>query len=138
MKIIVDTGPWSEFFRRSTRAPPPIADEVARIIRADMVQMLGPIRQEILTGARPSDRFVQLRDYLRFFQNLRLDEHDDELAAEFYNACRQKGIQGTDTDLLICAVSARQSMKILTLDKDFKRYASCLPIQLHQPGSRLS
>jgi predicted nucleic acid-binding protein len=137
VRIIVDTGAWSEFFRRSARAPSPIAQEVARLVRADVIQMLGPIRQELLSGARPDERFTQLRDYLRFFPNLPLDEQDDELAAEFYNSCRRRGIQGTGTDLLICASAVRHKMKIFSLDKDFNDYATALPIRLHHPGRRV-
>jgi predicted nucleic acid-binding protein len=137
VKIILDTGAWSEFFRRSQRPPTPIAQEVARLIRADVIQMLGPIRQEILSGVRPDNRFTQLRDYLRFFTNLPLDEQDDELAADFYNTCRNRGFQGTGTDLLMCAVAVRHKMKIFTLDNDFANYATCLPIRLHQLGGRV-
>lgn len=137
MRIVVDTGAWSEFLRRSSRAASPIAQEVARLVRADVIQMLGPIRQELLSGARPDERFTQLRECLRFFPNLPLDEQDDELAAEFYNICRGRGIQATGTDLLICAAAARHKMRILTLDKDFTRHATVLPVRLHRPGGRL-
>lgn len=141
MKVIVDTGPWSEFFRRprsqQSSQQTAIASEVRRLIRADAVQMLGPIRQELLSGARPDTRFAQLRDGLRFFPNLATDEQDDELAAEFNNQCRNKGIQGTSTDLLICAVATRHKMKILSLDSDFEHYSTILPIKLHRPGGTL-
>lgn len=138
MKTIIDTGAWSEFFRRSQQPPTPATQEVVRLIRADVIQMIGPIRQELLSGARPDERFAQLRDYLRFFPNLPLDENDDELAADFYHTCRRRGIQGTGTDLLICAVAVRHKMNIFTLDKDFTFYSTCLPIRLHQPGRPLA
>jgi predicted nucleic acid-binding protein len=94
--------------------------------------MIGPIRQELLSGAHPDERFEELRAYLRFFPNLTLDEQDDELAAAYYNNCRSRGIQGTSTDLLICAVAVRHGLKIFTTDIDFERFAQHLPIKLHR------
>lgn len=94
--------------------------------------MLGPIRQELLSGAQPSERFEQLKEYLRFFPNLPLDEEDDETAASYYNRLRQRGIQSTSTDLLICAAAVRHGSKIFTLDADFGGYANHIPIKLHQ------
>ncbi len=110
--------------------------EVERLIQADSVQMPGPIRQELLSGAQPQERFAQLKDYWRFYPNLPLDEEDDENAAHYYNLCRQKGIQSTGTDLLICAVAVRHGLRIFTTDSDFDHYAQHLPIPVtpSQPG----
>jgi predicted nucleic acid-binding protein len=132
MRFIVDTCVWSHFLRSNRDASDPIAAEVARLARADAVQMLGPIRHELLSGARPSGRFEQLKEYLRFYSNLPLDEEDDENAANYYNLCRNHGIQGTATDLLICAVAVRYGLRIFTTDSDFDSYALHLPIALHQ------
>ncbi len=132
MSVIVDTCVWSQFLRRNRIQTNPIVVEVARLIRADAVQLLGPIRQELLSGAQPDERFEQLKDYLRFYPNLPLDECDDELAANYYNICRHSGLQGTGTDLLICATSVRHGLKIFTTDKDFDSFAKYLPIKLHR------
>lgn len=51
-------------------------------------------------------------------------------AAEFFNTCRSKGIQGSNNDFLICAASALWGLPILTKDQDFKRYQKHLPISL--------
>jgi len=108
-----------------------VALEVERLIRADVVEMLGSIRQELLSGAQPQERFAQLKEYLRFFPNLPLDEEDDENAAHYYNLCRRHGVQGTATDLLICAVAVRHGLRIFTTDTDFDAYAGHLPITRH-------
>jgi predicted nucleic acid-binding protein len=97
--------------------------------------MLGSIRQELLSGAQPRDRFAQIKEYLRHFPNLSLDEEDDENAAQYYNTCRQHGVQGTATDLLICAVAVRYGLRIFTTDTDFDLYADRLPIRRHKNRS---
>jgi predicted nucleic acid-binding protein len=65
--------------------------------------------------------------------NIRLVSDDYERAAEFFNICRQKGVQGSNTDFLLCAVSARNHMPVLTTDADFKLFQRHIPIILHQP-----
>jgi predicted nucleic acid-binding protein len=132
LKVIVDTCVWSRFLRRNRAAADPIAGEVARLVRNDAVQLLGPIRQELLSGAQPDERFEQLKKYLRFYPNLPLDEEDDETAATYYKSLRQNGLQGTGTDLLICAAAIRHGFKFFTTDTDFSAYAKYIPLKLHQ------
>jgi predicted nucleic acid-binding protein len=127
----VDTCVWTRFLRRNRPTDDPICTEVAKLVRADAIQMLGPIRQELLSGAQPQDRFDQLKEYLRFYPNLPLDEEDDENAASLYNTCRSKGVQGTSTDLLICAAAIRYRMLVFTTDTDFDALAKHVPIDLH-------
>lgn len=131
MNILVDTCVWSQFLRVNRPKNDPVARELERLIRADVVEILGPIRQELLSGAQPQERFAQLKEYLRFYPNLPLDEEDDENAAHYYNLCRRKGVQGTATDLLICAVAVRHGLRIFTTDTDFDLYAEHLPITRH-------
>lgn len=131
MKVIVDTCVWSRFLRRNRDVSDLVAAELVRLVRADAVQMLGPIRQELLSGAHTASRFEQLRDYLRFYPNLPLSEEDDERAADYYNTLRVQGIQGTGTDLLICAVAVRHDFKVFTTDADFQSYSQYIPVKLH-------
>jgi len=57
------------------------------------------------------------------------------LAAEFFNLAKSKGIQGSNTDYLICAGAHRHRLPIFTTDQDFERYASVVPIRLYQTRS---
>jgi predicted nucleic acid-binding protein len=133
VKVIVDTCVWTQFLGHNRSSSDPLAQEVARLVRADAVLMLGAIRQELLSGVQPPERFNQLKEYLRFHPNLPLDEIDDETVADYYNRLRKRGVRGTGTDLLICAAAVRQGLKIFTTDKDFTHYALHIPIKLHRP-----
>jgi predicted nucleic acid-binding protein len=62
-----------------------------------------------------------------------LESEDYEEAAAFFNRCRAKGVQGSNTDFLICAAAARRQFAILTTDADFTHFAKLLPIRLHSP-----
>jgi predicted nucleic acid-binding protein len=103
------------------------------LITNDQVAFLGAIRQEILSGVRSSEQFTRLRDYLRVFTDIELVPQDYELAAEFFNTCRSNGIQGSNTDFLICAAAHRRSYSILTTDNDFQSFQTHIPVILFVP-----
>jgi predicted nucleic acid-binding protein len=104
MSVIIDTSVWSLALRRRTSPDSSPAITLLRnLITDDQVALLGVIRQEILSGIRSFEQFARLRDYLRAFPDLELMPEDYELAAEFFNTCRNNGIQGSNTDFLISA-----------------------------------
>jgi predicted nucleic acid-binding protein len=132
MKVIVDTSVWSLVLRRSRRLRSRPIEELRSLIRDHRVQMLGPIRQEILSGVRDPFQFEQLLDHLASFPDLPILTEDYITAARFFNLCRSKGVQGSNTDFLICAVAVRYECSIYTTDKDFEMFAQHLPIMLHK------
>ncbi len=71
-----------------------------------------------------------LKSYLSAFSDLSIQMQDYELAAEYFNTNRKNGIQGSNTDFLICALSSNYKMPILTTDKDFQLYKQHCPILL--------
>lgn len=130
--ILVDTPIWSEAFRREMGARE-IVDHLKRLIVAHLVGIIGPIRQEILSGVKDTRQFDLLRSDLSEFPDWELVTGDYELAAQFFNKCRGKGIQGSNTDFLICAISARFKAPIFTTDKDFHRFSKVLGVRLFEP-----
>lgn len=134
MKVLVDTSVWSLALRRRPGPLHPSVEELRALIDEGRVAMVGPIRQELLSGIRTRDAFEKLRDALRPFEDEPLAREDFERAAEHFNTCRAQGIQGSNTDFLLCAVAERRKLPILTTDADFTRFASALPIALHGRG----
>jgi hypothetical protein len=126
---LVDTPVWSLALRRET-ANGPEAAQLAQMIRKNQVAIIGPIRQEVLSGVRTTEQFSRVRDQLRAFDDTPLQRVHFARAAEFYNACRARGVQGSHTDFLICAVASMERLAILTTDRDFGAYARHLPIRL--------
>jgi predicted nucleic acid-binding protein len=132
MKVLVDTPVWSLALRRRSRVENEAAKaQLASLIEDGRVAMIGPIRQELLSGIRERAQFERLRDHLRGFVDTDITGEDYEQAALFFNQCRAKGIQGSNTDFLICAIAARHEFEIFSTDKDFPRFAEILPITLH-------
>ena len=93
--------------------------------------MIGPIRQEVLSGIRELERYEKIKEIMRSFPSRKIEESLFEMAASFFNLCRGKGIQGSHTDYLICACAIEWKAQILTKDDDYKRYSKYLPIELH-------
>jgi predicted nucleic acid-binding protein len=132
MNVLVDTSVWSLALRRRPGAVHPATTELADIIGDGRVAIIGPIRQELLSGIRHRADFDRLRDHLRDFPDTALLSVDFERAAEHFNACRARGIQGSNTDFLMCALAERTGFPILTTDEDFRTFAKVLPIQLYK------
>jgi predicted nucleic acid-binding protein len=136
MRVLVDTSVWSEALRRASQSESKVVQEFRSLIAEDRVEMIGPIRQEVLSGLKEDSQFEKLERHLAAFPDLRLENDDYVVAAKFFNACRTKGIQGSNTDFLICAVAVRRQLAIFTTDKDFARFAKQLPIVLHDTAPR--
>jgi predicted nucleic acid-binding protein len=132
MKVLIDTSVWSLALRRGAESESGPARELRSLIADNRVQMIGPIRQEILSGVREEGQFKELEVRLSAFPDLPLTPEDHVTAARFFNLCRAKGVQGSNTDFLICAVAVHHRLAIFTTDKDFTLYAKHLPIVLHR------
>jgi hypothetical protein len=135
MKVLVDTSVWSLALRRDLPPDGPEVAELTELVKEGRVQMIGPVRQELLSGIKSQAQFRKLCDHLRSFPDLELTSRDYEYAAEFFNLCRSKGVQGSNTDFLICAIAACQKTPIFTTDRDFTLFQLHLPIMLHCPRS---
>ena len=131
MNVLVDTSVWSLALRRRRTSSNEIVAELVKLIREGRVLMLGAIRQEILSGIRDTVQFETLRERLRDFPDLDLDAADYEEAAACFNRCRSRGIQGSNTDLLMCSVALRYEVPIFTTDEDFGNYEPILGMGLH-------
>ncbi len=130
MKVIVDTSIWSLSLRRVKHRNETESEKLIQIIEDGRIVMIGPIRQEILSGIKIKKQFELLKVYLEAFPDLNLEIKDYELAAEFFNLCKGKGVQGSNTDFLICAAAVNNNFSIYTGDKDFKLFKKYIPIQL--------
>ena len=136
MKVIVDTSIWSLALRRSKVQENKYVEELEELLKEVRAQLIGPVRQELLNGIKSEKQFRVLKKHLRAFKDPDIETVDYELASEYFNTARKNGIQGSNTDFLLCAVSTRLRMPIFTTDKDFLNFQSVLPIELHSVRNR--
>jgi predicted nucleic acid-binding protein len=136
MLVLIDTPIWSLALRRTAPDLNPRQQHLTlalrELIREGRAQLLGPVRQELLSGLRQESTFVKLRDYLRAFDEPSLDIADYEEAAHIHNQCRSRGIAGSAVDFLICAAASRREWQIFTSDQNFTHYAKAWPLHLYE------
>jgi predicted nucleic acid-binding protein len=134
--VLVDTSVWSLALRRKSgdlsARERDLSVALAELIREGRAQIVGVVRQELLSGIRETERFEKLRDYLRAFDEPVLEIADYEAAAEAHNRCRSMGIAGSAIDFLICAVALRREWQVFTSDGDFEAYSKVLAVRLYE------
>lgn len=129
MKVLVDTCVWSKALRYKA-SDKDITNKLNELITNGNLVIIGPIRQELLSGISETAQFNKLKERLSPFEDVPLKSEHFLKAAEFCNICRKKGIQGSSIDFLICAVASLEKFVVFTTDKDFDHYAEYLPIKL--------
>ena len=83
--------------------------------------IIGPIRQEILSGIRNRTQFAKTERTLDSFRDDEVASADYVQAALLNNLCQDHGVQCGPVDILICAVAARNQYCILTSDQGLRR-----------------
>ena len=135
MLVLVDTPVWSLALRRKSRDLNVQAEALTRaleeLIRDGRAQLVGVVRQELLSGIQDPQRFEKLRNYLRAFDDPALRADDYETAAEMHNRCRGRGIAGSAIDFLLCAVAELRQWQIFTTDQDFEHYRRVLGLKMY-------
>lgn len=135
MKVLIDTSVWLLALRRKKEDlcnnEDKIVMELIELINESRAVIIGPIRQEILSGISSKNQFIQLKSKLNVFTDFPIISKDYEKAAEFFSICKGKGVQGSHIDFLICSVAFDNDLSIFTTDKDFNLYAEHTGIGLH-------
>ncbi|MDR3763646.1 MAG: PIN domain-containing protein [Acidobacteriota bacterium] len=126
MKLLVDTSVWSLALQRRDAAG--LSEEQKRLrsmlkqaIEDGQVAMLGPVRQELLSGIRERAQFDRLKVALEPFLDEVLASADYVDAARLYNECRARGVQAGTVDMLLCSVAARRGWELLSADEGMLR-----------------
>lgn len=126
MKTLVDSCVWSLLLRRRSAAPLSrdqqfVLATLREAIEDGRVAIIGPIRQEILSGVKEPAQFDKLKTALRRFKDESLATVHYEEAARLFNTCRSRGVECGPTDILICVVAVEKHWSILTYDQGLKR-----------------
>jgi len=129
--VLIDTCIWSLALRGKSPRDISVSEELTKLIYSEQARIIGPIRQEVLSGYSDIKQYNKLKDKLMYFPNELILDDDYLSAARFSNLCRKKGVQGSHIDFLICAVADRLKMSIFTCDKDFEYFSQTIPITLH-------
>ena len=121
MRVIVDTCVWSLWLRRQSQIRLNEQEQKTVALLREAVldrraTILGPIRQEVLSGIRNHAQFAQVEELLEPFLDEEITPKDYVEAARLFNLCRDHGVECGPVDRLICAVAVRNGFTILTSD----------------------
>ncbi|MGA3079967.1 MAG: PIN domain-containing protein [Terracidiphilus sp.] len=126
MRILADSCAWSLLLRRKNKAA--LSKEEQRMVASlgeaiqdGRVAIVGPIRQEVLSGIKEIAQFERLRSALEAFPDEPLTTGHYEEAARLFNLCRSHGVECGAIDILLCAVASKERWSILTTDGGMKR-----------------
>ncbi len=126
MRTIVDSCVWSLALRRRPTAPlsqteQNLVHQLRDLIRSRGAVIIGPIRQEVLSGIRDLSLFTSTEEILEPFPDAEIATPDYIEAARLFNLCRSHGVACGPIDILLCAVAVRLKLDILTYDQGLKR-----------------
>lgn len=125
---LIDTSAWVEFLRDTGSA---VCGHVDELLGGE-IATCGPIRMEVLAGARNEAHLHDLRRLLARASLLPTTLADYETAASMYRACRVGGeTVRRMIDCLIAAVALRENTPVLHLDADFDVLARHTSVRLH-------
>ena len=137
MKVLVDTSVWSLALRRPSGTTVTAEQQATVQALRDLVLdgravLIGAIRQELLSGIKTLTQFDTLKTRLMAFDDIALTLQDYEVAAQSFNTCRANGVQGSNTDFLICAVAINHRLPVFTVDRDFELYQRWLDFGVYR------
>jgi predicted nucleic acid-binding protein len=128
--ILIDTSAWVEFLRGTGS---PVCDRVDDLLDADLC-VCGPIRMEVLAGARDERHLDDLRRLLARASLIPTQAVDYDNAAGLYRICRRSGETVRKLiDCLIAAMAIRAEVEVLHADSDFDVLARHTPLRVIQP-----
>lgn len=127
--IAVDTSVWIDFFRGRQ----PIAERVLAGLDRDELAIPIPVRIEILSGARRTER-PRLARLLAALPVLSPSDQTWRRMENWVVAGAAAGHRFGVADLLVAAIAAENDCEIWSLDGDFSRLARLGLVRLAHPA----
>jgi predicted nucleic acid-binding protein len=131
-QVLIDTNIWSTFFRRNKPEDQKLRANIEMLMQENRISMIGPIRQEILTGIKDDNKYAILKEYLQAFEDEPITTEAYEYAAKVANGCMKNGMAISAIDAIIVAVIVLHGFEIYSNDQDFIRYKSIVPFTQYQ------
>lgn len=133
--ILADTSAWVEFDRATGSAVDQRFTEL--VATGGALSVTEPVMMEVLAGARDEEKEYDLRRLLLRFELLRFDAAADfDGAVRIHSRCRGAGITPRGmVDCMIAAVAWRRGVALLAYDRDMRRLADVVGIEMDTASS---
>lgn len=137
MNVLVDTSIWSLALRRRSHDlnahQNAAVAELTELIKEGRAKIIGPVRQELLSGITSATQFDKLCETMSSFPDETVGTPDYVAAAKASNVCRPKGTAVSVSDMLLCAMAMTRGWAIFMSNPDFENYAKVLAVPLYVP-----
>lgn len=128
--VLVDTSVWVRFFRAEGSANIQALDQLLSLAA---VATCGPIRAEVISGAKTRREFQRLRDLFTAVRDLPPpDGIWNEIEAHRF-ALARRGYQASLVDLWIALTAHAHGVALWILDEDFQHIAAVVPFKRYIP-----
>jgi predicted nucleic acid-binding protein len=133
--IIADTSVWVEFDRATGSAVDQRLTEL--VATGGALSVTEQVMMEVLAEARDEEKEYDLRRLLLRFELLRFDAAADfDGAVRIHRRCRGAGITPRGmVDCMIAAVAWRRGVALLAYDRDMRRLADVVGIEMDTASS---
>jgi predicted nucleic acid-binding protein len=129
--VLVDSSAWIEAARRNGDLACKVAIEA--LLDEDEAALTGPVRLEVLGGARPDDR-KRLQGYLSLLPFFPVEEIDWQAAIGNGWTLRDRGLAIPWNDLLVATLALRLRFRVYARDRHFDDIGPVLGLDLYAPG----
>lgn len=126
--VLVDTSVWIELFRRGRGAAG--AGALERLLRDGLACTNGLIKAEVLSGAASDAELRELEAGLSALVFLPDPPGMWERVAQARYRLARRGWQAGIADLIVADSACRHDKALATLDRDFVRIRSVMPLRL--------
>ncbi len=123
---VVDTSVWIDFFRGEAGA----VTRIDGLLAEGSVAFTGPIRAEVLSGARSRADYEYLRGLFDGLVAVPDPPALWERVSEYRFTLARGGFQAEIVDLAIAVATSARGFRLLTRDRDFERIRAVVPIEL--------
>jgi predicted nucleic acid-binding protein len=129
--VLVDSSVWIEAARREGRLEYKVGLE--SLLEAADAMFCGPIKLEVLGGARMQDR-KRLSYYFDCIPYRAIDDSAWDFAKDCAWRLRDKGYNLPWNDILIGSLSSRWVCRVYTCDHHFEIMRDTIGVRLYTPG----
>ncbi len=134
-RVLADTSVWIQL--DLGRAPTTLARHVSLLVEAGRLVTAGPIKLEVLQGARSEAAYRRIRRELDALPEIPVTGDLWERAAFLGHRLARRGLTVIGMDLLIAALAIAHDCALLHLDKDFDRIRQVAPLVMDVPGGAI-
>ena len=124
--ILIDTSVWIEFLK--SKGASAVKHKVAELLELNMAAYSCPIRFELLTGARKTEK-LDIYEALSFSRHIVFKPLHWDKAAEMESLLRKKGITIPRDDIFVAVCALDETIPILHIDKHFEMIAEYFPLK---------